>query len=203
MTTTDPRPLYTQAISWTRGIMARVDADQLDSPTLCTEFDVRTLMGHLVATVERARVIAEGGDFASIPIVRTGIPDAELAASYGAAAEKTLAVWSDDAVLDRPVTVPWGTVPGRASLWGYINETLVHGWDLAVATGQPAEADPALAEAALQVSSTLLPAERRGGPVPFAAPVTPRDGAGPTERLANWSGRPVPSTGVGHHGDAE
>ncbi|WP_232661688.1 TIGR03086 family metal-binding protein [Pseudonocardia sp. TRM90224] len=203
MTNTDPRPLYAEAISWTHGIMAGVDADRLESPTPCTEFDVRTLMSHLVATVERARVIGEGGDFTSIPVLRTGIPDAELATAYGAAAEKTLAVWSDDAVLDRPVTVPWGTVPGRASLWGYLNETLVHGWDLAVATGQPAEADPALAEAVLQVAGTLLPAERRGGPVPFEAPVAPRDDAGPTERLANWSGRAVPSAGVGHHGNTE
>jgi hypothetical protein len=29
-------------------------------------------------------------------------------------------------------------------------------------------------------------------PVPFAAPVTPGPGAGPTERLANWSGHARP-----------
>ena len=39
----------------------------------------------------------------------------------------------------------------------------------------------------------VLPAEPRGGPIPFAAPVSPRPGAGPTERLANWCGHARPS----------
>ena len=87
------------------------------------------------------------------------------------------------------VTVPWGRVPGRAAVWGYVREALVHGWDLAVATGQDGEADPATAEAVLAVTQQVMPAEPRGGPIPFAAPVDPRPGAGPTERLANWCGR--------------
>jgi uncharacterized protein (TIGR03086 family) len=102
--------------------------------------------------------------------------------------DKLWSIWSDDTILDRPVTVPWGSVPGRAAIWGYLNETLVHGWDLAVATGQEAEADPDLAETVLAVVRRVIPAEPRGGHMPFAAVVEPAPGAGPTERLANWSG---------------
>jgi hypothetical protein len=64
----------------------------------------------------------------------------------------------------------------------------VHGWDLAVASGQDAEADPASATAVLVETRQVLPAEPRGGPIPFAAPVEPQHGAGPTEQLANWCG---------------
>ena len=39
----------------------------------------------------------------------------------------------DDAVLDREISVPWGTVPGRAAGWGYARELAVHAWDLATA----------------------------------------------------------------------
>ena len=102
------------------------------------------------------------------------------------------AFWADGARLDALVTVPWGRVPGHAAMWGYIREALVHGWDLAVATGQDVEADPNTARAALIETQQALPAEPRGGSIPFAAPVDPPDGAGPTERLANWCGHARP-----------
>jgi uncharacterized protein (TIGR03086 family) len=160
----------------------------LDRPTPCSEYDVRALLGHLVATVVRARVIAEGGDPTTMPVVVTGVPDDGWPAELAAAVDKAMAAWSDDAVLDREAIVPWGRVPGRQAIWGYLNEALVHGWDLAVATGQHSEADPAIAEAGLAAAQQILPANFRGGPVPFAevAPSTPD--AGPTERLANWAG---------------
>ncbi|WP_430330710.1 TIGR03086 family metal-binding protein [Rhodococcus sp. ACT016] len=185
---TDPRPLYREALAWVTSLMAEVRPDQLTDPTPCAEFDVATLMGHLVATVDRARVIGEGGDPATVPLVRDDVGD-DPAGAYRIAAEKMWIVWGDDALLDLTVTAPWGRVPGRAAVWAYLNETLVHGWDLATATGQPAEADSALAEAALAVARRAIPASPRGGRVPFSAVVEPAEGAGPTERLANWSGR--------------
>ncbi|WP_344422433.1 TIGR03086 family metal-binding protein [Amycolatopsis minnesotensis] len=184
-TTTDPRPLYDRALTWVRSLATGLPAE-LSAPTPCAEFDVRTLLGHLVATVDRARVVGEGGDVFSCPLVVTGVED--WPGALAGAAEKMQAVWQDDAVLDREVTVPWGKVSGRAALWGYLNEALVHGWDLAVAIGADEEADPELAEAALTVAKQFIPAEHRGDQIPFAPVVAPRPGAGPTERLANWSG---------------
>jgi hypothetical protein len=57
-----------------------------------------------------------------------------------------------------------------------------------VATGQAAEADPDLAEAALSGAQAKIPAGRRGGPIPFGPVVESGPAAGPTERLANWAG---------------
>jgi uncharacterized protein (TIGR03086 family) len=184
----DPRPAYRAALAWAEEKVRGVDPAVLDRPTPCSEYDVRALLGHLVATVVRARVIAEGGDPTTMPVVVTGVPDYGWAAELAAAIDKAMAAWSDDAVLDREATVPWGEVPGRQAIWGYLNEALVHGWDLAVATGQPSEADPAIAEAGLAVARQILPAHFRGGPVPFAEVVTSASDAGPTERLANWAG---------------
>jgi uncharacterized protein (TIGR03086 family) len=184
----DPRPYYESALNWANGVVRGVDPAALDGPTPCSEYDVRTLLGHLVATVDRARAIGEGGDPRMMPTVVAGVLDDGWADALAATTDKMWAVWGDDALLDRPVTVPWGTVPGRAAMWGYVNEALVHGWDLAVATGQDAEADPDLAEAALAGAQAKIPADRRGGPIPFADVVEPASDAGPTERLANWSG---------------
>lgn len=69
----------------------------------------------------------------------------------------------------------------------------MHGWDLAVATGQPSEADADLASAALALAARTLPAEPRGGHVPFAPVAEPSPDAGPTEQLANWSGHRRPA----------
>jgi uncharacterized protein (TIGR03086 family) len=187
-TNTDPRPHYRTTLAWVRTLADGVPADRLADPTPCAEWDVRGMLGHLVATVDRVRVIGEGGDPQTTPRVVEGIADDGWTDALAAAEDKMAAVWADDAVLDELVTVPWGRVPGRAAVWGYIREALVHGWDLAVATGQSPEADPVTAEAALAETKRVMPAEPRGGPIPFAAPVAPRPGAGPTEQLANWCG---------------
>jgi uncharacterized protein (TIGR03086 family) len=187
-TSIDPRLHYRTALTWVRTLADGVPADRLTDPTPCAEWDVRGMLGHLVATVDRVRVIGEGGDPQTTPRVVEGIADDGWTDALAAAEDKMAGVWADDAVLDELVTVPWGRVPGRAAMWGYIREALVHGWDLAVATGQSPEADPVTAEAALAETKQVMPAEPRGGPIPFAAPVAPRPGAGPTEQLANWCG---------------
>lgn len=191
-TNTDPRLHYRTALTWVRALADGVPADRLADPTPCAEWDVRGMLGHLVATVDRVRVIGEGGDPQTTPRVVEGVADDGWTDALTAAEDKMAAVWADDAVLDELVTVPWGRVPGRAAVWGYIREALVHGWDLAVATGQSPEADPVTAEAALAETKRVMPAEPRGGPIPFAAPVAPRPGAGPTEQLANWCGHARP-----------
>jgi uncharacterized protein (TIGR03086 family) len=185
---TDPRPLYRDALAWVRDLAVGVPADRMNDPTPCPDWDVRAMLGHLVATVDRARVIGEGGDPNTMPRVVTGVADGAWADALRVAEDKMAAVWRDDTRLDATVTVPWGRVPGRAALWGYLREALVHGWDLAVATGQDPEADPQTAGAALAETKRLMPAEPRGGPIPFAPPVEPPRDAGPTEQLANWCG---------------
>lgn len=191
MTTTetlaDPRPLYRDAVTWVAGLAAGVPADRMDGPTPCTGFDVRALLGHLVTTVRKVQGFAEGADTSAVPHVSTGIPGDALAATYAADADAACTAWSDDDLLDVAVPAPWGRVPGRQVLWGHLNEALVHGWDLAVATGQDPEADPALVAAAWEWATRSLPAQGREH-IPFADPQPPATGAGPTERLANWSG---------------
>ncbi|GAB88859.1 TIGR03086 family metal-binding protein [Gordonia rhizosphera] len=185
-TIADPRPAYAAATAWATHLLAGVTDDQLDAPTPCDEFDVRTLAGHLIATAARAVALGEGTDVFAVP----RIADTHDATGYADLVARAQKIWADDTKLAAMVKVPWGEVPGAGALWGYVNETLVHGWDLAVATGQAAEADPAIVEPVLTIARRFIPAEiRADSEVPFAAVVEPRPEAGPTERLANWSGR--------------
>ncbi|MGW0039491.1 TIGR03086 family metal-binding protein [Gordonia sp. NPDC003376] len=183
---TDPRPAYAAATSWVTDLLSAVRSDQWDNRTPCTEFDVRTLASHLIGTARRAVALGSGADvFAVHPVA--DVFDAE---TYAATVAEAIDLWADDAKLTAPVTVPWGTVPGAGALWGYVNESLVHGWDLAVATGQNPEADPEIVAVTSEIAQRFIPAEiRAADEVPFAAVVTLRAEAGPTERLANWAGR--------------
>lgn len=185
----DPRDLYARAIAQTEKIVAAVPPERYGDPTPCTEYDVRRLIGHLAGGLNRAAHVGGGGVALEMPAHVRDVPDAGLPAAYAEAAERAKAAWADDAKLDEVFDVPWGKVPGRAVLAGYFQEVLTHGWDLAKATGQPTELASELAEAALGSVRQLVPAEHRGGPIPFGPVVEPPADAGPYARLAAWLGR--------------
>jgi hypothetical protein len=56
-----------------------------------------------------------------------GVPDDGWLAAYAVARARVTAAWADDARLDALVEVPWGKVPGRVALSGYVQEILTHG----------------------------------------------------------------------------
>jgi uncharacterized protein (TIGR03086 family) len=105
-----------------------------------------------------------------------------------------------EAQLDRDVTVPWGVVPGRAAGWGYVRELAVHAWDLASALGTVDALDPALADVVVDRVRAALPAEPRGGGIPFGPVVEVPDDAGAYERLVGWLGRDPSWATAGHTG---
>lgn len=63
----DLRPLLTRAQRWVEQLIAGVTSDQLDDPTPCADFDVRTLIGHLYTGARRVEVMAAGGDARAFP----------------------------------------------------------------------------------------------------------------------------------------
>ena len=73
-----------------------------------------------------------------------------------------------------------------------IADLLTHGWDLAQATGVVAEVPDDLAEQALMFVQAQLPGQPRTGR--FAEPQPIRDDAPALDRLAAFTGRPVPWT---------
>ena len=186
--TTDPRARLAESQAWVAGLIDAVTPEQLAAPTPCDEWDVRALLEHLLAVQGRIEAVPRGEDINALPRF-IDLPSGDAAAAFRAAAVRAQDAWSDDASLTRAVTVPWGTVPGASALEGYVREHLAHGWDLAVATGQNPEADADLAAFGLATAREGVPAEPRGGFIPFEAVVEPAPDAGPTERLANWLGR--------------
>lgn len=80
-----------------------------------------------------------------------------------------------------------GVMPAGQALAIITFSTVVHGWDLAVATGQAGELPEHLAEAAQQVAAELVPVLRPRGL--FAHDVDLAGEATPTQRLVALTGR--------------
>ncbi|MFI2208298.1 TIGR03086 family metal-binding protein [Streptomyces sp. NPDC020141] len=199
----DPRPLFESAADQLARVLRTVTADRLGDPTPCTEFDVRALLVHVVGgTHDMALAAAEPGaepadagepaDAAGPPDLSGLVDGGEWSAAYDRARRRFTAAWAEDARLGRPSTVPWGTVPGAAAVTGFALETAAHTWDLSRALGHPLVLDQGPASAILPAARQAVPAEPRGGPVPFAAVREARPGAEAYERLAAWLGREVP-----------
>ena len=101
-----------------------------------------------------------------------------------------LAAFRAEGALERPVTVPAGTLPGVVACELRVVEAVVHGWDLARATGLPLEFPADLVEESIafsRVQVTRLPPGR----TPFGPPTPVSGDASALDRLAALLGRTV------------
>ena len=186
---TDPRPALLGAADQAVALVGLVTPDRLGDPTPCSEYDVRHLVGHLVAVLRRIGYVAGGGHAFDVPSIVLDLPgDGWLLAAEANAADLR-AAWADDAVLDRVLRLPWGEVSGRGAALAYVQELSTHAWDLATALGRTELLDPALGELALGAARRYVPAQPRGGPIPFEAPVDVPADARVYEQLVAWLGR--------------
>lgn len=188
---TTPFDQLTRALSATGELIAGVRDDQWAGPTGCPDWTVRRLVNHLV-----------GGNLVFVALLREQAPPDRSADHLGqdplgafhAAGQELAAAFAPPGVLDRIYQAPPGPLPGLAALHLRITEALVHGWDLAQATGQPTHPLPEdLAETELALSQAqLADVPRTGHPFAPAQPV-PQD-APALDRLVAYLGRPVPTT---------
>jgi uncharacterized protein (TIGR03086 family) len=185
---TDPRPAFSTAVALLLATADGVRAEQLSSPTPCTEFDVQALLGHVLHVLRRITTAGRGADIESTPRVPAEPAEGWPAALHAAAAELA-DVWADDAVLEAVLRLPFGTLPGRAALATWVGEVTTHTWDLAVATGQSPAWDDGTAAVGLAAIQGKLPAAGRGPGIPFADAVPVPDDAPTIERLVAWQGR--------------
>jgi uncharacterized protein (TIGR03086 family) len=147
------------AFASTGRIIALVTPQQLGSPTVCPEWDVRGLLNHTTGVVARM-----GAAAARTPLAgeRTDWVGAYTRAEFDEAATATLAAWSQPGALDGMCTLSFGNLPAEVVAGINFLDTLVHGWDLAKAIDVDPTLDPALAAAALEVARMVVTEERPG-----------------------------------------
>lgn len=178
-----------EATELTGRLVAGVQAEQWSSPTPCADWTVRDLVQHVVfGQLAFARLLRGEPLEAVAPSASADHLGDDPSGAYRRSCEALLAAAAEPGVLERPVRVPIGTVPGMVAVHLRVVEALVHGWDLARATGQSFDVPAELAEAELAFSRERLgsiPPDR----TPFGRPQPVADDAAPLDRLAALLGR--------------
>ncbi len=183
----EPTATLTQALTWTGSIVSGTSVDDYDRPTPCRDWDVHALANHLVGGAWMFAGALHGDP---LPTGEPGdVVGADPGTAYGAASAALVDAIRADDVLERVTELPIGTVPGTVTLSLALTDTLTHGWDLAIATGQPAEIPSELAAAALAFCESAIDDTMRGPGAPFGAVVTPPADASVGERLVAFLGR--------------
>jgi uncharacterized protein (TIGR03086 family) len=176
---------YFDALGWVTHLMTGVRSEDLEARTPCEDFNVRSLLGHLIGTAHRGLATGRSTRSRDIPHVVTDVPDAELAPTYATLAASIREAWSPLAPADG-VVAPWGRCTALEAARGFTVETITHGWDLAVATGQPSDAPNGIADRCLSHAAAVIPDRLRG--VMYHAPVVGAETSSTTEQLAHLLG---------------
>jgi uncharacterized protein (TIGR03086 family) len=191
--TTEPVDLLQRALDQTGAIVAGIRDDQEHLPTPCRSWDVAELVAHLVHDLSQFTARASGGtpDW-SAP--RAAF-DGEAVDAYRAGAAGLVQAWRDAGDLGGTVDLPgMGEVARRFPVDQQIVELAVHGWDLAVATGQSTHLDPEVGETALAWAAATLRPQFRGSEdegKAFGPEVEVAQDATLYDRLAGFFGRQV------------
>lgn len=177
------RPLpdvHRDALTATGRIVAAIKPDQLHASTPCDDYDVDGLLQHLIGGNFWVAPLVDGK---TIEQVGNTLERAFDRDEYQASADEADAAFSSPGAMERPVAVSYGPVPAEVYAGHRFIDVLIHGWDLAKATGQDTALDPELVEACWTVISPQM--ELLKGSGMFGSEVAvPDDADGQTKLLA-------------------
>jgi uncharacterized protein (TIGR03086 family) len=144
--------VHARALDATRGLVAGVGDGQWGDPTPCEDWDVRTLVNHIVSGNWWAAELASGATIADVGDRLDGdVLGTDPLAEYDDSAAAAAAVFRRPGAMEAPAAVSYGPVPGEVYCGHRLVDVLIHGWDLAVGTGQDRTLAPELVEVCLAV----------------------------------------------------
>jgi uncharacterized protein (TIGR03086 family) len=172
-------------------VARNVKPDQLDARTPCADWDVRAVVNHLMfwsafrselaARKESAPAddpIDEKTDFTA---------ERDWPRTMAAQLERAVAAWGEPGATEGDTGLAGGSMPARMIAMMMLGELVVHGWDLARATGQPLTADATTLETVHEMAVTMGPQGRKMGA--FGDEVSVPDTAPMLDQVLALSGR--------------
>jgi uncharacterized protein (TIGR03086 family) len=192
--------LLDAALTWTHGTLQPARVSDTTLPTPCEAWDLRALLVHMEDSLQAFTEAAATGHVARArteAVTRAEpAPAPELVDRICRCARTTRAAWRER-ITSAPVTVgdpvrgpdlglALGLGRDTTALVGAL-EIVVHGWDVARATGSPTSIPPDLAARLLPVARTVVTSTERSRR--FAAPRPLGPTASSAERLLAHLGR--------------
>jgi uncharacterized protein (TIGR03086 family) len=165
--------VLSRAIDQTEGVLAQVTRDQLTDPTPCPDWDLSTLVAHLVADARNFTAMAQGNE----PdwTAAQSLPD-DWTTAFRSGGDELLDAWKAA-----------GDSAAAPSMDMQTAELAVHTWDVVRALGLSIALDPEVAQRGYDLMSGALTAENRGEA--FGPPVEVSADAPIYDRLVAVAGR--------------
>lgn len=173
----------------TENVLGNVSRDKLGLASPCASWHVSDVMNHVVGNNFWFEAIARGGVAPDRP--DNASPDETEGDYLGRFREGSAkAVAAFEAAGDKALSLPWAQMPASVFIVMASADQFVHGWDLARATGQPADLDPELASDFLEFYRQAIADEFRGpdSAAPFG-PLVTTTSPDPVDQLVAITGR--------------
>jgi uncharacterized protein (TIGR03086 family) len=181
--------VYEKTLDNAGRLIAGVKASQLADATPCKNFKVKDLLNHIAGDCYFFSMIGSGQQ------IDTSAPTPDLigddpVTAFDAAKKVGLDAFRASGALEKSWPFPFGEMSGQQAIGIAITEAVVHGWDLAKATGQEHGIDDGLAALLLQGGRQALTQDWRNEEGdPFGAEVTVPDSADNVAKLVAFYGR--------------
>ena len=176
------------ACQCTADVLAGVTDEQLSQPTPCEKLPLDSMIAH-IGMLAQAFAAAAGKDFGPM----TDTPpedhvqvDPDWRTSYPARLAGLAEAWRDPDAWQGMTRAGGIDLPGEVAGSVALAEVVIHGWDVAAATGQPYDVDPATVQALL---THLEQFDAEGTEGLFGPAVPVADSAPAFDRALAMSGR--------------
>lgn len=171
---------FNSACRRTAAVVEAVPDEQLDAPTPCADMRLRDLVAHvgMLATAFTAAARKDLGEHTDSPPEPRPL-DADWRSAYPPRLAELADAWRDADAWTGMTRAGGIDMPGEVTGGVALTEVVIHGWDVAVASGQSYDVEPDIAQACLEHLAQFDPSGTEGlfgpaVPVPEDAPAIDR-----------------------------
>jgi uncharacterized protein (TIGR03086 family) len=156
--------LYVRAMESTRVYVQGVRPDQWHGPTPCSEWDVKQVANHIIGENLWAAELFQGKTIGEVGSRLDGdLAGNDPGSAYAGSVEAATPVVRAPGAMETTCHLSFGDHSGSDYAAQLFMDLLIHGWDIARATGQNSRLDPDLVQACLPIAEQLTTRFRSAG----------------------------------------